>query len=252
MNIKKIAFAAFVLAAAGAFAADGDAVARRQDGVLGYNIVRIPSQENTGTAFIQVSDTGDFQVHNFGTSNKGSSHYVVGYYTYTAPSNQSLTENQMLNYARNSYANGQYGEMATTTIGATGGNTAEEYKANTTEVEPGDGETVYASDYQVSTKSASEKVGFYLRHDDGTYQVVSHFDSNEDGLLTLYFDAAWARTGGNRWGMGASKYYAEQFIVFGEVAETHPAGTPLPGFLPTLLLGSLGLGGVSLRRFRKA
>ncbi len=254
--MKKIAFAALLVATTGAFAADGDLTARFQADVSAYNVVKASSGALTGTAYVKVSDVGDFEIHNFGTSNSGSSPYVVGYYTYTTQGVQSLAENTMLAYAKNSYANGQYqaGGMATTTIDPTSANTAEEYKANTDSVEhPEPNTNVYATDYTGTTTSADQKIGFYLRHDDGTYQVMSHFELNEEGLLTLYFDATQTTTT-VRSGWGWSRVtttYAEQFIVFGEVAETRTAGTPLPGFLPTLLLGSLGLGGFSLRRFRK-
>ena len=96
----------------------------------------------------------------------------------------------------------------------------------------------------VKALSAGDKIGFYLLRNNGNLVTDWHFVETHKGGTGIQFD----KNGGK--GYDETLEFGEIVVVRqGQGGQT--SGMPLPGFLPALLVGGLGLGGFSLRRFRR-
>ncbi len=91
--------------------------------------------------------------------------------------------------------------------------------------------------------SAGQKIGFYLVRNNGHVVTDWQFVQDRNGSIGIQFN----RIGP---GIGREVMFFKDIVIKG-TGDIKMAGTPLPGFLPTLLMGALGLAGTALRKHRK-
>ena len=94
----------------------------------------------------------------------------------------------------------------------------------------------------ISNLSAGDKIGFYLVRNNGVVYTDWRFVESAGGVSGISFNRLLAK---------------DEILTFGDIVVVshgqgaQTSGMPLPGFLPALLIGGVGLGGLSLRRFRR-